>query len=100
MDKRIIRTWLLNKKPRVYTVIVLTYYEQLSVLKTAMFLDWLARELEIDPAQINLSSINSALRRYRKQQEKKQQRKSIVPHKEFKTRDPFDTELPDGISFR
>ena len=99
MDKRIIRTWLLNKKPRVYTVIVSTYYAHLSSLKTSLFVDWLAVELDVKPELINISSISSDLRRYRIQLRKNARgninSKNILPE-----HDPFNTEIPDSISFR
>ena len=71
MYEKYIKEWLLNKQPRVYSVIVSTYYQKILDLKPTLFRKWLAQEINIPEEKINLSSLNSALTRQRKTNEKK-----------------------------
>jgi hypothetical protein len=68
MYKQYIKEWLLAKQARVYSVIVSSYREKLNDLKPSLFRKWLAKELDIPEAHINLSSLNSALTRYKKKE--------------------------------
>ena len=74
MYEKYIKEWLLNKQPRVYSVIVSTYYQKILDLKPTLFRKWLAQEINIPEEKINLSSLNSALTRQRKDNEKKNKR--------------------------
>ncbi len=98
MEKGLIKTWLLNKKPRVYSIIVQSYFDKLSSLRTALFIEWLALELDLPVEAINKSSISSALRRYRKRFNDKEN--SVQKRLGKNIRDDFDTDIPDKISFQ
>src|SRR5450432_4189631 len=65
-----IKEWLLSNQSRVYSVIVETYRQKLEDLKPTLFRKWLAKEISIPEENINLSSLNSALVRQRKRDEK------------------------------
>src|SRR5450432_1126088 len=65
-----IKEWLLSKQSKVYSVIVETYRQKLEDLKPTLFRKWLAKEISIPEENINLSSLNSALVRQRKRDEK------------------------------
>lgn len=102
MNKKLIREWLINKKPRVYTVIVKTYYKELESLQTSLFKDWLAKELEIEIDYINHHSINSALSRFRKKVNTKEFYQEHTDTREkpgTSEINPFNTEIPSKISF-
>jgi hypothetical protein len=98
MDKHLIKTWLVNKKPKVYSVIVACYIEKLTMLQTALFIEWLSLELDVPSTLINKSSISSALRRYRNKN-----RMDTVGNSSSKqtrsSRKPFDTSVPDQLKF-
>ncbi len=98
MEKGLIKTWLLNKKPRVYSIIVQSYFDKLSSLRTALFIEWLALELDLPIETINKSSISSALRRYRKRINNKEGTSQKISRE--KLREEFDTDIPDRISFQ
>ena len=98
MEKSLIKTWLLNKKPRVYSIIVQSYFDKLSSLRTALFIEWLALELDLPVELINKSSISSALRRYRKRINDKEG--TIRKRSTEKNRGEFDTYIPEKISFQ
>ncbi len=98
MEKGLIKTWLLNKKPRVYSIIVQSYFDKLSSLRTALFIEWLALELDLPIETINKSSISSALRRYRKRINNKEGASQKISRE--KIREEFDTDIPDKISFQ
>jgi len=89
---------LLNKKPRVYSIIVQSYFDKLSSLRTALFIEWLALELDLPIETINKSSISSALRRYRKRINNKEGTSQKISRE--KLREEFDTDIPDRISFQ
>lgn len=100
MEKTLIKTWLLNKKPRVYTAIVQLYFEKLSNLRTSLFIEWLALELDVPIESINKSSLSSALRRYRKRITIHSNKVIRQPKTSGGTeKSPFDTELPERIKF-
>ena len=90
MYEKHIKEWLLIKQPRVYSVIVSTYYQKILDLKPTLFRKWLAQEIDIPEEKINLSSLNSALTRLRKDNEKKNKREkaelTITSHKTGKDR--------------
>ena len=65
-----IKEWLLSNQSRVYSVIVETYRQKLEDLKPTLFRKWLAKEISIPEENINLSSLNSALVRQRKEMKK------------------------------
>ena len=65
-----IKEWLLSNQSRVYSVIVETYRQKLEDLKPTLFRKWLAKEISIPEEKINLSSLNSAIARQRKKDEK------------------------------
>lgn len=89
MYEHFIKEWLLSKQFRVYSVIVETYFEKLELLKPFLFRKWLAKELQIGEEEINLSSLNSALSRYRSKLKKQDNRRierkeaSQIPLKPF-----------------
>jgi len=98
MDKQLIKYWLINRKPKIYTIIVACYIEKLTMLQTALFIEWLSLELDVPLSMINKASISSALRRYRKKmpvrsgvERLEQQAKSV--------KDPFNTTLPHQLRF-
>ncbi len=70
MYEQFIKEWLLSNQSRVYSVIVEKYYQQLLELKPTLFRKWLAKEIDIPEEKINLSSLNSALVRKRKKEQK------------------------------
>ena len=70
MYESFIKEWLLNNQSRVYSVIVSTYRQKLEDLKPTLFRKWLAKEISISEEKINLSSLNSAMARQRKKDEK------------------------------
>src|SRR5664279_289796 len=65
-----IKEWLLSNQSRVYSVIVETYRQKLEDLKPTLFRKWLAKEISIPEEKINLSSLNSAIARQRKKDQK------------------------------
>jgi|SRR5665213_589453 len=70
MYEVLIKEWLLSSQSRVYSVIAETYRQKLEDLKPTLFRKWLAKEISIPEEKINLSSLNSALARQRKKDEK------------------------------
>lgn len=80
MYKAFIKEWLLSNQSRVYSVITKTYGVQLMELKPTLFRKWLAKELDIAEEAINLSSLNSALARYKKvlAEENKREKNSTI----------------------
>ena len=70
MYEVLIKEWLLSGQSRVYSVIADTYRQKLEDLKPTLFRKWLAKEISIPEEKINLSSLNSALARQRKKDEK------------------------------
>ena len=70
MYEAFIKEWLLSNQSRVYSVIVETFRQKLDDLKPTLFRKWLAKEIGVPEEKINLSSINSALMRQRKKDEK------------------------------
>src|ERR1017187_6523287 len=70
MYQTFIKEWLLSNQSRVYSVIVETYYQKLQDLKPTLFRKWLAQEIGVPEEKINLSSLNSAMVRQRKKEEK------------------------------
>lgn len=103
MDKSIIKAWLLNKKTGVYSVIVETYREQAAALKPSLFIDWLARELDVKTDQISPSGIASAIKRQRKFEAAKP--KAAKPAKQperakGKENEDFNTEVQEFPGFK
>ncbi len=98
MDKQLIKCWLINKKPKVYSVIISCYIDKLTMLQTALFIEWLSRELDVPQSIINKSSVSSALRRYRN----KTQSDDIIQlgQKSKRIKDPFDLSLPQQLKFK
>lgn len=78
MYKQFIKEWLLSNQSRVYSVIVNTYAQKLDDLKPSLFRKWLAKEIDIPEEKINLSSLNSALVRQRKKEQKNKQKGNAV----------------------
>ena len=70
MDEALLKRWLVDGQFRVYSIIVDTYREKIIELKPLMFKQWLANELGIAEEKINLGSLNSALTRRRKKENK------------------------------
>ena len=70
MYEVLIKEWFLSGQSRVYSVIAETYRQKLEDLKPTLFRKWLAKEISIPEEKINLSSLNSALARQRKKDEK------------------------------
>jgi hypothetical protein len=70
MYEAFIKEWLLKNQSRVYSVIVKTYRQKLDDLQPTLFRKWLAKEIAVSEEKINLSSLNSALMRSRKREEK------------------------------
>jgi hypothetical protein len=70
MYEAFIKEWLLSNQSRVYSVIVETYHQKLKDLKPTLFRKWLALEIGVPEEKINLSSLNSAMLRQRKREEK------------------------------
>ncbi len=70
MYEVLIKEWLLSGQSRVYSVIADTYRQKLEDLKPTLFRKWLAKEISIPEEKINLSSLNSAIARQRKKDEK------------------------------
>ncbi len=97
MDKGIIKTWLLEKKPGVYSVIVETYKEQALGLKPSFFLDWLSKELGVKASQISPTGVYAAIKRARKkpmdQGAKGKEKQSGKPG-------DFNTEIPESFNFK
>ena len=65
-----IKEWLLSGQARVYSVIASTYRLRLEDLKPTLIRKWLAKEISIPEEKINLSSLNSAMARRRKKDQK------------------------------
>ena len=70
MYEAFIKEWLLSNQSRVYSVIVETYRQKLEDLKPTLFRKWLAKEIGIPEENINLNSLNSAIVRQRRRDEK------------------------------
>ena len=95
MYKAFIKEWLLSNQSRVYSVITKTYGAQLMELKPTLFRKWLAKELDITEEAINLSSLNSALARYRKtlaEENKRGKNSTVLSSKNT----PLSNESKDG----
>lgn len=79
--KEFLKETLLSKEYGIYSRILAVYREQMEFLKTpALFRKWLAKELDVPPEAINLSSLNSALHQQRKKnkQARKEQPASVM----------------------
>lgn len=98
MDKQLIKCWLINKKPKVYSVIISCYIDKLTILQTALFIEWLSLELDVPSSMINKASISSALRRYRKKMPVHSRADSLGQQAKS-VKDPFDTTLPHQLRF-
>ena len=70
MNQAFIKEWLLSNQSREYSVIVETYYQKLQDLKPTLFRKWLDHQIGVPEETINLSSLNSAMVRQRKKEEK------------------------------
>jgi hypothetical protein len=99
MDKHVIKNWLINKKPKVCSVIVAYYFERLTMLQTALFIEWLSQELDVPQTMINKSSVSSALRRYRKRM---QIRIGVgqLGQQVMTIKDPFNSKIPQKLVFK
>jgi hypothetical protein len=71
MYKSFIKEWLIAKHSRVYSVIAETYSKELLTLKPTLFRKWLSKEIDVPEELINLSSLNSALARFRLKENKR-----------------------------
>jgi hypothetical protein len=102
MYQAFIKEWLLSNQSRVYSVIVETYYQKLQDLKPTLFRKWLAREIGVPEEKINLSSLNSAMVRQRKKEEKNKLKGKNNPasHARVNTdpKDDFIFSTPGNIS--
>lgn len=78
MYKAFIKEWLIGNQSRVYSLITKTYGSQLLDLKPTLFRKWLAKEIDLPEEKINLSSLNSALSRYKKSLEKEKKREKTA----------------------
>lgn len=90
MLESFIKEWLLQKKSRVYSIIVDTYPDELKSLKPALFRSWLAKEIDVPEEKINLNSLASALSRLRKKEQNtslNKNAKSISKETVFKNED-------------
>lgn len=96
MDKDIIKAWLLEKKPGIYSVIVETYKEQALTLKPSFFLDWIAKELDVKADQISPTGVYAAIKRRRKPTKEKAKGNE---KKKGKTGD-FSTDIPESFDFK
>jgi hypothetical protein len=86
----------------VYSVIVETYYQKLQDLKPTLFRKWLAQEIGVSEEKINLSSLNSAMVRQRKKEEKNKLKGKNNPASHARSnanhKDDFIFSTPDNIS--
>jgi hypothetical protein len=102
MYQAFIKEWLLSNQSRVYSVIVETYYQKLQDLKPTLFRKWLAQEIGVPEEKINLSSLNSALVRQRKKEEKNKLKGKNNPASHARSNtdqnDNFIFSTPDNIS--
>ena len=102
MYQAFIKEWLLSNQSRVYSVIVETYYQKLQDLKPTLFRKWLAHQIGVSEEKINLSSLNSAMVRQRKKEEKNKLKGKNNPasHARGNTdhKDNFIFSTPDNIS--
>lgn len=80
MLQAFIKDWLLQKKPKVYSIIADTYREELTRLKPTLFRAWLAKEIDIPEEAINIHSLYSALKRLRKKEAMRGKKKSNNNH--------------------
>jgi hypothetical protein len=74
MYEKFIKDCLLSNQSKVYSVIVNSYHQKIDDLKPTLFRKWLAQEIDVQEEKINLSSLNSALGRFKKSSEKKKQK--------------------------
>jgi hypothetical protein len=102
MYQTFIKEWLLSNQSRVYSVIVETYYQKLQDLKPTLFRKWLAQEIGVSEEKINLSSLNSAMVRQRKKEEKNKLKGKNNPASHARSnanhKDDFIFSTPDNIS--
>src|ERR1039457_4917952 len=102
MYQAFIKEWLLSNQSRVYSVIVETYYQKLQDLKPTLFRKWLAQEIGVSEEKINLSSLNSAMVRQRKKEEKNKLKgkNNLASHARSNAnhKDDFIFSTPDNIS--
>ncbi|HEY0297594.1 MAG TPA: hypothetical protein VGB84_00100 [Arachidicoccus sp.] len=76
MLQSFIKDWLLQKKKKVYSIIAVTYREELTKLKPTLFRLWLAKELGVPEEAINIHSLYSAVKRFRKKEGTQDKNKS------------------------
>lgn len=72
MYEKQIKEWLINNQSRVYSIIVDQYPKEIKDFKPTLFRLWLSEKIDIPKEKINLSSLNSAIGRFKKNQEKSQ----------------------------
>ena len=94
MDKDILKGWLLNKTPGVYSTIIETYKDAALSLKPSLFIKWLAIELNMSEDGISSTAINSALKRYRSRV------KAMIIQPKQNVENSFRTDLPEKLGFK
>lgn len=91
VDKDFLRSCLLEKKSRVYTMIVDQYYEQVEAMKPTRFSEWLAKELGVSQKDISVQSIHSAVVRRKKKSADEPVKKIVGGNTDDSN---FNTEIP------
>ncbi len=94
VDKDFLRSCLLGKKSRVYTMIVDQYYEQVEAMKPTRFSEWLAKELGVSQKDISVQSIHSAVVRRKKKGLDQPAKKKIDSSPDEGN---FNTEIPKAF---
>ena len=72
MYEKQIKEWLLTNEPGIYSIIVSQYSREMTDLKPRFLRKWLSDELDVPEEKINISSLNSAIGRFKKTQKKLQ----------------------------
>ena len=78
MYKKQIKEWLLTNEPGIYSIIVSQYSREMTDLKPRFLRKWLSDELDVPEEKINISSLNSAIGRFKKTQKKLQKGKETT----------------------
>ncbi|MCC6836683.1 MAG: hypothetical protein IT213_16985 [Cytophagales bacterium] len=91
VDKDFLKSCLLGKKSRVYTMIVDQYYDQVEAMKPTRFSEWLAKELGVSQNDISVQSIHSAVVRRKKKSLDQPVKKKVDSSSDDGN---FNTEIP------
>lgn len=94
VDKDFLKSCLLGKKSRVYTMIVDQYYDQVEAMKPTRFSEWLAKELGVSQKDVSVQSIHSAVVRRKKKTLDNPTKKQVTGNTDDNN---FNTEIPKSF---